>query len=204
MISELHNKDFFYKENPTFIKYFYKRIRNENELIKEIQLSRLILKFYQKVYDEKQKVINRDIFDYDFFNYGYIEDYGYYTINDGNNGYYIVICYGEDINKAFINIVESIINKNAKESEIKNHREIKRIYKKRFGSPKNYKELYYTNYALSKWNKFYDGNIPNQIVDMYLNKLDSSLKNDITSVNYDKCNNQLLVNKAVKTKKLKK
>lgn len=36
MISELNDRDLFYKENDTFIKYFCKRIRNENELIREI------------------------------------------------------------------------------------------------------------------------------------------------------------------------
>ncbi len=50
MISELNNKDLFYKENYTFTKYFLRRIRNENELTREIQLSSMILKFYQKVF----------------------------------------------------------------------------------------------------------------------------------------------------------
>ena len=197
MIRELHNKDLFYKENDTFIKYFLRRIRNENELTREIQLSRMILKFYQKVFNKEQRIITRDIFDYDFFNYGYIDDYGYYTIHDGGNGYYTVICYGEDINKAFINACQSIIDKNAKEEEIKNHREIKKIYKNRFG--RKYQELYFTNYALSKWNDFYEGNIPNEIINNYLNEL---ANNHIDS-SYDKSTHELSVNNTF-TKKLQK
>ncbi len=197
MISELNNKDLFYKENDTFIKYFLRRIRNENELTREIQLSSMILKFYQKVFVKDQKVINRDIFDYNFFNYGYIDNYGYYTIHDGENGYYIVTCYGEDINKAFINICQSIIDKNAKDEEKQNHREIKKIYKNRFG--KKYQELYFTNYALSKWNDFYDGNIPSEIIDIYLNEL---ANNNIDS-SYNTNTHELSVNKTL-TKKLKK
>lgn len=157
----------------------------------------MILKFYQKVFVKEQKIINRDIFDYDFFNYGYIDDYGYYTIHDGGNGYYIVLCCGEDINKAFINICKSIIDKNAKDEEKQNHREIKKIYKNRFG--KKYQELYFTNYALSKWNDFYDGNIPSEIIDIYLNEL---ANNNIDS-SYNTNTHELSVNKTL-TKKLKK
>ena len=197
MISELHNKDLFYRENDTFIKYFCRRIRNENELIREIQLSRMVLKFYQKVFSKEQKIINRDIFDYDFFNYGYIDDYGYYTIHDGGNGYYTVICYGEDINKAFINACQSIIDKNAKEEEIRNHREIRKIYKNRFG--RKYKELYFINYALSKWNDFFDGNIPSEIINIYLNELE----NNHISSKYNINTHEISVDSTL-TKKLKK
>lgn len=201
MIDELHNKDLFYKENDTFIKYFCQRIRTENELTREIQLSRMVRKFYQKVFNKEQNIINRDIFDYDFFNYGYIEDYGYYTINDGGNGYYTVTCYEEDINKAFINICQSIIDKNAKYEEKKNHREIKKIYKNRYGKSKNYQELFLTNYALAKWNEYYDGSIPEEIVDMYLNRLNI---NENNKLDYDLSNEELIVNQKAKTRKLKK
>ena len=200
MINELQGKDLFYKENDTFKEYFCKRIRNENELTMEILLSRMVLKFYQKVFVKEQKIINRDIFDYDFFNYGYIDNYGYYTIHDAGNGYYAVICYGEDINKSFIDVCQSIIDKNAKAEERENHREIRKIYKNRFGRQKKYKELFFINYALSKWNEFYDGNIPSEIVSMYLKELEG--KDMPTS--YDLDSHQITIGKGVKTKKLKK
>lgn len=197
MIKELNNKDLFYKENEIFIKYFCQRIRTENELMREIQLSRMILKFYQKVFVKEQNVITRDIFDYDFFNYGYIEDYGYYTIHDDSNGYYIVICYGDDINKAFINICQSIIDKNAKTEERQNHRDIKKTYKNRFG--KKYQEVYFIKYALSKWNHYYEGNIPSEIVDKFINEL---ANNNISS-SYNVNTHELSINNTL-TKKLKK
>ena len=172
MIDGLHNRDLFYKENDLFKKYFLQRIRNENELLKELALSKMFLNFYQKVFNPNQKQVAYGMFDFDFFGYGYIDDYGYYTIHDGNNGYYVVTCYDDNINKAFINVAQSCIDRNAKFEEIQNRKEIKKMYKNRFGCLKNYRELYYINYALIKWNDFYDGKIPNEIVEAYLCQLD--------------------------------
>ena len=191
MINELESKDYLYSKSKTFNDYFVKREKTDNEIKKETIIIKLILDFYQKVYDKEMKELDNDIFDFDLCDFGYIDNYGYYVINYDNWGYYLVHCYGEDLLEIFSTLVRSVLNAKRRNYLCKNRKIIKNEYRNRFRHFKNYDVIFNAEYDLDKWNKYYNDEIPEEIINRY---------NDYVNNNYylSKVNNILEYDKKYK------
>ena len=137
---------------------------SENELAKENELTQLLLAFYQKTFDENAKAITHEMFDPNFKTYIYVDGCGYYAIKYGHK--YDTKHY-PSLNEAFINIAEIMLHKKSADYERKNHKELKRDFKKRFENQKYIFLIAEYEYELSKWNKYFDGNIPEEVIDGY-------------------------------------
>lgn len=169
MIKELANRDLFHKDSEVLKKYFINKERTATEIEKIDQLSKLVVSFYQKVYDSKTHNVNYSMFDFDFRTYGYLEDYGYYIIDYDMKNYYF-IQHLEDIHDAFIAVARRIMYKKYEEHVHVNHKEIKKNLKTRSNDIKSFSAIYQYEYELSKWSKYFDGEVPQALIDMY-NKL---------------------------------
>ena len=193
MIQELAGKNLFHKDNPIFKKYFINKTFTENEKNNIYTLTTLILEFYKKTLDKEQENINIYCFDYDFCDYGYIDNYGYYTVlYDGWNNYF-VRCYGDDINSVFYDIAGNILSKESLKYENDHRSELKIDYKTRFNNLKYDNAIPRIEYELNRWSHFYDNNIPDEIIKSYQTKLSLVLLNNSVSFEYDKDNNRVVL-----------
>jgi hypothetical protein len=201
MIEELANKDLFHKNSEVFNKYFCKN-KTEKEIEKERQLSELVLSFYQKVYNKETKKVNYCLFDYDFCSYGYLEEYGYYTIDYDIHNYYRVMHY-EDIHSAFIAIARKIMNKKGMQEIEQNRKQIKTDLKKRFGN-KSATQLWQYEYELNKWQQYFDNEIPQELIDMYTQYVNDSYyaTTERMTYTYNKESKQLISKPKILTRKL--
>ena len=196
--NNLANVKVFHEDSPQFIKYFREHQRNAHEEKKVKELSSLILSFYQKVFTEKTTAIKPSQFFFDVANCGYLEDdnCGYYTIHENDWHKYVVISYGEDIDGVFLDVANEIINLKADNKLYKHRKEINNSLKKRFKNINNYEDIFYAEYALNKWDKYFDGNIPKRIIAYYefmLNMYNNSFK-------YDPLKKEIVIKHAKKRK----
>lgn len=200
MIKELNNKFLLHKDNPIFIKYFCSHKRTEIEKSKVDELNNLLLELYRKMFDKNAESVSISFFPYEFSDYGYLENYGYYIVREDNWGYYLISNYGENINKILISLSNIIIDKKASISYKGDKKNIKKDMLERFNKTSDIEELFHIEYALKKWYKYFDGIINEEILNIYLNRL-SHLNSDNITYEYDANNNQI-ISKQNKTKKL--
>ena len=192
MIDELENKKYLYSKSKLLNSIFIKREKTDNEIKKEKILLNLLLDFYQKAYDKNTKELHYTMFDYDLCSFGYIDNYGYYMINYDNWNYYLVHIYGNNLFEAFSSLARSILNNKRREYLNKNKKTIKNEYFNRFKNIKNYEIIFNAEYDLNKWNKYYQNEIPRELIDKY---------NEYVNDNYhlSKINNVLEYNKKIKS-----
>ena len=205
MINELANKDLFYKEDKLFKKHFSEKKKTKKEQNAEKQLSSLVLSFYQKVYDKETQKINYSMFDLAFCTYGYLEDYGYYAISYDDNNHYCVEHY-DGIHDAFISIARKILSHKFYSCEKKSKSDLKNDFKTRFGNVRYFDDIYRYEYELDKWNKYFDGNIPNDLITMYNNYINSCYHAIAQKINlkYDETTQKIIMTDESKSKKLTK
>lgn len=207
-MGEIKNILFLHKDSEKFKTQFCNHVSNENEKSKERELSQKVLNFYQKVYDNNAKSIKCDYFDYDFSGYGYIDNFGYYIVSYDGWGYYYVICYEEQTDKAFVNIVQSILTKKRDTYLQDNKKSIKKEYRERFNNKQCSQFAFEFEYDLDKWNKFYDGNIPDDLMQIYQRRIDFfndySIYSNNKMLEYDKSTNKIIEKNISKTRKLTK
>ena len=168
----------FHQLNDKCRALFLAHQRTKLEQAKIDDLSNLISDFYQKVYNNPEFGIDNTHFFFDFIDYGYLEDYGYYIVRNANQNYYTVTCYGEDINHIFIDVVNNIINSKAYNELYKHRKQIKKNVYYRFRSSENYERIFSAEYALDKWSKYFDGDIPEEIAASYENILNSEYNSE--------------------------
>ena len=179
MIKELEGK----MTKELLDKYFWHRKTTKVEKQKCRELNKMFKEFTKKVYGQEE-----DIFSYDEW-FGYLEDYGYYLLVDGDPGKCLPYLnnYGMDKEKAFVLIIYNFLIGMHQHYEFQNRRILCKDFQDRFGifgfknSDKNFNELdffdnyfnclYYAEYDLDKWNKYYDGNTPDEIIKYYENYL---------------------------------
>ena len=199
-------------------KYFYKRKYTEEEIKKYQELDSMFRKFNLKVYGEED-----DIFSYQEL-FGYLENYGYYVVIDGDDGRCIptIQRHGFDKEKAFVSIIDDYLFMNAIDYELQNRKELSKDFQKRFGiyGLNNYDKefnsleffdnyftlLYFSEYNLDKWDKYYDGNIPDEIIksyEVYLNGIKWSHEQGFTW-KYDRNIKQFNIKEKLKIRKLMK
>lgn len=115
-------------------------------------------------------------------------------------GYYFVEGYHEDIHKAFVDIVNNILQKNSLEYVTKYNLALKADYKKRFNSLKYDQLIPRLEYEIGKWHQFYDGQIDEYVISVYQKKLLLINSDDETNFEYNENANIIITNS--KTKKL--
>ena len=200
MNKEVDYNIFLIHNNYELIKKYVKNTKSNDEFAKTELLSKMILDFYKKVFNNEVNYINNCIFSFDFYTYGYNLSDGYYVIYSGYSGYYEVITYKNNIDNAFMDIMANIIERQSYENVYNNRAYIEKEYKDRFGNINILWNIYESEYALDKLDKYYDGNIPEQIINKYLNKI--KIENGL--VYYDIENKEIIIKKQTKIKSLEK
>lgn len=203
MIKELKNKNLFHKDNELFKKYFIEKAKSKEETANTKKLSDLVLSFYQKIYDKDTKYVNYNMFDYDFCTYGYLENYGYYIINYDTHNYYFVAQYDE-ISEAFVALIRIILNKKSQVYEQANRRNLKQDFKKRFPNVKYDKFFCQYEYELNKWSEYFDGNIPQELINKYNAAINYFNITDKLSLVYDPLTKKFIEKSGSLTRKLSK
>ena len=172
-------------------KYKYLgREETYGESQKCLQLIKKFNEFTKKVYG-----IEFSIFGYDEI-LGYSNDFGYYVLIDGDNGRTepIVYNYGLDFQEAFFKIINSFLFNSSSYFEIDNREKLSVDFEQRFNnfefkiSDKDIDSFefygsyipsfYSTEYCLNKWNKYYDGNIPQEIIKFYEDYINNDPRNE--------------------------
>lgn len=171
-------KNIFHTTEKEFKKYFDKT-KSNHEKNKEQLLLNLLNDFFSKVYKESQSFIEKD---YPYI--GYTEHYGYYALTKtGHNLFTLVEGFPcQNIDDAFYLIIEDYLWSHGIDFEYNNREKLKKDYNKRFHNSNYNDVMYFCEYALDKWNKFYGKNIPENIInyyEKYLNNLWISSKENI-------------------------
>ena len=154
-------------DSKVFNEYFLRRKRNEHEQEKLDELTDMIMGFYQKEFGDTTGKSCHDLFNYDFSGLGYCDPRGYYAIHHDYLNYYYVLCYGKDINDAFRGINCDVVSFQSDRYEEENRKEFKKDFKARYPKVKYVPKLYKLKFAFEKWKDYYDGELPEEIIDLY-------------------------------------
>ena len=138
------------------------------------ELDKKVLEFYQKTYKEGTTHLSYAMFDFDFYGFGYNINDGYYIVDYDTSNSFIMMSYGEDIEGAFIYLANKILDKNRMEYERENRKSIKKDYNTRFSKVKYYDRLLKAEYDLTRWNKYYEGNVPEELIELYLKYINNT------------------------------
>ena len=167
-------------------KYFWHRKITKLEMQKEIELYKMFKEFNKKVHDDEE-----DIFSYDEW-FEYLENFGYYILVDGDPGKCLpyLDSYGLEKEKAFISIINNYLSMNAIRYELDNRKKLSNDFQERFGIygfnilDKKFNSLeffdnyftclYFLEYNIDKWDKYYDGNIPVDMIKYYEEDLNNN------------------------------
>ena len=210
MIKELIDKEEFYYSDPVFRKYFVDRKKTEFEESKELELYNMVFDFFKKTFSISDDNFKNLIYRMEYFSFGaYLDNYGFYSLSDADRGYYDVEYYGDDINVAFYRLVDDILFDYANEDERNNHKRFIDDYNRRFdnsttNNQKYFSSLYVIEYIISKWNIYFDGNVPEYIISYYEECMNDSVWSQENRINwnYNKETNQFDWERKHKTKKL--
>ena len=201
MIKELQGKKVLNYDDPLLEKYFMKA-SSENEKTKLEELYGRVSLFTQKVFKEEYKPSK----DYWF---GYLDNYGYYQMDDFDRGWFEVFNLGEDIDRVVFEVLDELLYERSSEYEQNNREQLQREFNERtikvtnnlvkdmfekeqpketesfefeddeeeemyqylrplFNLDNKYiRTLPMVEYALDKFDKYYDGKIPDEIIKYY-------------------------------------
>lgn len=179
MIKELEGKYLFFQDDPILNEYFFDRTLTETEEKKMDELDSLFSNIHRKIYG-----INRNT------KYiGYLDNYGYYEMHDADRGYYSIMPHGDNPKELSFELMKSYLFDIGREIELQNRHKLEEEFINQYGSEIRYSCLFYpVTYALSKWNIYYDGNIPKDVIDDYEGYLNYIYKEDNVEWHYDNIN----------------
>lgn len=200
LLKTTSRKHIFSQNDELFQKYFFFHVPNELEKNKVEELKKLLKDFYNKAYETKGDL--KEFIPY-AYSIGYLEKYGYYTMVDGDRGIYEVTSLGKNLNPAFKFIMTELLTTDSTYYETENRQTLKKEFSSRFGDIEYFHCLYFAEYCMEKLNKYYEGNIPEEIVryyEEYLNNNSWSEENNIAWI-YDP--NKVKFNCHIIKKKLK-
>ena len=163
----------------------FKNIQRERTEVEEEKLKslRLLLKiFWRKVYPN----LEYDVFLKGYSNIGYFENLGFYAVVDVGSDDISIYTYGTNLNEVFEIILKSVLFEYSMDYENKNRKDLQKDFETRFKGIKYSQGLYVVEYALDMWNKFYEGNIPDSIIEHYEKYLNTHWKLDDMVWFYDK------------------
>ena len=162
MLRNIEREYCLFYTDPFLKENIFKKSLSNNEIEKYNELYTMISDFYKKVYNQ----VYRDNYYGGFM--GYLDNYGYYEITDADRGDYNLSFLGEDVYNAALYIIDNIISLYGVRYEEDN--QFKENYPNRFSDPNLEvfnNALYNSEYILSKWYKYFDGNIPSNIIKKY-------------------------------------
>ena len=213
MIKELEGKYEFYPGDPLLKKYFFdvKLTKNEIKMMKEVY--KYIKEFIKKTNLSKDLSYKP----YALISPSYLDNYGFYELVDVDRGYFDLIPLGENIQEVINYSINKMLSMLSHDYEFKNRQRLNKEFAERF-EDFNFKPLYnldsnryfsclhFAEYAIDKWDKYYNGNLPDEIVIYYENYLNNIwwTKEQHVVWNYDKVNKKFNCKKNVKIKKLEK
>ena len=160
-----------YFQTDEELKLFWNKNYNAKEQEKIDKLEALIKNFQQKVFPQEKSIIPSGT-----VAHGYLENYGYYIITDADRGYYDVYNYGLDLDIAFKSMITDILFSWAINHEFNNRPNLKIDFYNRFSTffDNTYEPcFYFAEYCLEKWQIYYDGVVPADIINYYENYLNS-------------------------------
>ena len=174
MIKELEDKYEFHPGDPLLNKYFFNVKPTKNEMKKMNEVYKYVKKFIKKT------ELNRDLSykPYALISPSYLDNYGYYELIDVDRGNFDLIPLGEDVNKVISYSIYKMLSMLSHDYELKNREKLNKEFDERF-SKFNFKPLYgldsnryfgclhFAEYAIDKWNIFFDNNIPSEIIKYY-------------------------------------
>ena len=163
MIKELEGKNTFSSNDEKFKKYFVRKLPNEKEIEKILRVEKMLKEFSMKVYNKTLK----DFLPKEYLGISYLKQYGYYILSNLKNGYYYVLRFSEDPIIAFKEIVNTILWNYAIDFESENRSILIKKFKEEFSNIEYNQYLVFSEYAISKWMKYYDGDIPRHIIKYY-------------------------------------
>ncbi len=169
----------FNNSDQIFNRLFFEE-RSANEIRKTEELYELVNYFFRKVYDYQEDIFY-ELLHSDYCSLGYLKDIGYYAVEDMERGQYSfpdgLPC--QNLNKAFSILVNGLLKSESIEYEYKNKEKLVKESSKNNGDYNSLVVKY--EYILDKWYKYYDGNIPNDIIKEYENKLNNL---ELNNINY--------------------
>lgn len=180
MIKELEGKTSFFQTDPLLLKYFFDVTPTEHELEKMREVCEPCEKFIEKTGLEK----DLRYVPYAFDSPAYLDNYGYYLLIDADRGNWDLIPLGEDVEKIKRTTIYRMLGSLGIEYELRNRKELRKEYDERF-KEMNFKPLYdletnryfnclyYVEYGISKFDIYYDGKIPDDIIDYFERRLNS-------------------------------
>lgn len=213
MIKELEDKYEFYPGDPLLDKYFFNVKLTKNEMKKMKEVYKYVKKFIQKTKLSKDLSYKP----YALISPSYLDNYGYYELIDVDRGYFDLIPLGEDGDKVISYSIYKMLSMLSHDYEFKSRKELEIDFNNRFGnfnfmplydleSNRYFQCLYFAEYAIDKWNMFFDDNIPGQIIkhyEDYLNNIWWSKEQGVIW-KYDIDNKKFDCQKNVKVRKLEK
>ena len=176
MIKELEGKNIFSLNDEIFKKYFVSELPNEKEIEKILRVEKMLKEFSMKVYNKTLK----DFLPKEYLGISYLKQYGYYILSNLNSGYYYVSRFSEDPVIAFKEIVNTILWNYAIDFERESRSILIEKFKEVFSNLEYNQSLVFSEYAISKWMKYYDEDIPRHIIKYYENYL-----NDKNNYNFE-------------------
>ena len=147
---------------------------SEEENQKYDALASKVLDFYQKVYDTERQHLSYAMFDYEFYGFGYNKNDGYYVVDYDSSNSFVLLSFGESLDDAFLFLANKILDKKRIEYEQEHKRELRKEYKERFKALKAFDRLSKAEYDLNMWNKYFDNNVPDNIINYYLSYVNNT------------------------------
>ena len=180
-----------------------------SETQKCIKLNGRFKKFTKKVYG-----MEFNIFSYCEI-FGYLNGEGYYVLEDGDNGRIepTVIKYGLNEEEAFFKILDTFLYGCGANYELDNRKKLVKEFIERYhkygfkienGMIDNYLgTIYIAEYCINKWNKYFDGNIPQEVINHYVEYVNDDYRNEMHGVNwwYNSEKKQFECEKRIKVRK---
>lgn len=174
MIKELEGDGSFFQDDPVLKKYFFDRKPTKSEKEKIDKLYSIVNNFCKKVYNEEVS----------YLDIGYLDDFGYYELTYADRGWYDLTELGEDVNKVSLHAIDEILFSNGFDYELQNRKILEQEFDTRFKefnfeplggleSNRRFNILHVTEYILSKWEKYYDGNIKEDTIKRYEDYINS-------------------------------
>ena len=173
------------------VKYNYLgREETYGESQKCINLIKKFNQFTKKVYG-----IEFSIFGYDEI-LGYSNDFGYYKLYNYGGETPLELKYGFNEDEVFFRLLDYFLINAGMYYEYDNREKFQKDFKNRFSDldfkkinqrdinvyDEYFNDLYYYEYALDKWDKYYDGNIPLEIIGYYQNILNNDSWSNVQKV----------------------
>ena len=146
----------------------YLETKTEEDIVKENELASKVLAFYQEMYNPKAEELSYTMFGYDFCGFGHNSKNGYYVVDYDSSTSYKLLSFGDSLDSAFLYLANNILDKERTKFEEKNNTMIKRTLHESYASVPFYDRLFKCVYDLNKWERYFKGNIPKEIINLYL------------------------------------